>query len=277
MTSARKIAANRLNGRKSGGPRSAAGKSIASRNALRHGLAAMIHRKAPPLQEVESFAKALCGDDDDPLLFDKALAIAQEEFVLRAITEQQLAVVGRLREPSAIALAKGDNSLKLADERFSKAKRDYDTLVALSDSLLEKYKDELPPPIVVDLPVDVFGGPISGEYPQFHLLGFLADKQEDLVANAQDQTNATVDQVEETVDQVEEEVSERDEGAALEEAAVDLVRLDRYERRAQARQDVAIRGFINRKLMKRLEAELAEKEDSHRPTSGCIEQSGNNL
>jgi hypothetical protein len=46
-------------------------------------------------------------------------------------------------------------------------------------------------------------------------------------------------------DQVEEEVSERDEGAALEEAAVDLVRLDRDERRARARQDRAIRGFID--------------------------------
>ena len=85
MTSARKVAANRRNGRKSRGPRSAAGKSIASRNALRHGLAAMIHRRAPPLREVENFAQALCGDDNDPLLFDKALAIAQEEFVLRAI------------------------------------------------------------------------------------------------------------------------------------------------------------------------------------------------
>ena len=78
------------------------------------GLRQCIHRKAPPLQEVENFAKALCGDDDNPLLFEQALAIAQEEFVLRAITGQQLAVVERMREPSAIALAKGDNSLKLA-------------------------------------------------------------------------------------------------------------------------------------------------------------------
>ena len=266
MTSARKAAANRRNGRKSRGPRSAAGKSIASRNALRHGLAAMIHRKAPPLREVENFAKALCGDDNDPLLFDKALAIAQEEFVLRAITEQRLAVVERVREPSAVALAKGDNSLKMARARFKEAQRDYDKLVTLSDSLLEKYKDELPPPIVVDLPVEVFGGPISGEYPPFHLLGFLADRHEEQAANAQDQTDATLDQVDE-------EIGERNEGEALEEAAVDLVRLDRYECRARARQDRAIREFINRKLMKRLEAESAGKEDSPLPgaPSACIE------
>ena len=257
MTSARKAAANRRNGRKSRGPRSAAGKSIASRNALRHGLAAMIHRRAPPLREVENFAQALCGDDNDPLLFDKALAIAQEEFVLRAIAGQQRAVVERVREPSVIALAKGDNSLKMVRARFKEAQRDYDKLVALSDSLLEKYKDELPPPFVVDLPVEVFGGPIA-EYPPFHLLGFLADRHEEQAANAQDQTDATLDQVDE-------EISERDEGEALEEAAVDLVRLDRYECRARARQDRAIREFINRKLMKRLEAESAGKEDSPFP------------
>lgn len=257
MTSARKVAANRRNGRKSRGPRSAAGKSIASRNALRHGLAAMIHRKAPPLYEVKNFAIALCGDDNDPLLFDKALAIAQEEFVLRAIAEQRLAVVERVRDPSVIALAKGDNSLKMARARFKEAQRDYDKLEALSDGLLEKYKDELPPPFVVDLPVEVFGGPIS-EYPPFHLLGFLADRHEEQAANAQDQTDATLDQVDE-------EISERDEGEALEEAAVDLVRLDRYECRARARQDSAIREFINRKLTKRLEAESAGKEDSPLP------------
>ena len=69
--------------------------------------------------------------------------------------------------------------------------------MALSDSLLEKYKDELPPPIVVDLPEEIFGGPVSGTPVPFHLLGFLAARHEDLVANAPDQTDATVDQVEE--------------------------------------------------------------------------------
>ena len=46
---------------------------------------------------------------------------------------------------------------------------------------------------------------------------------------------------------------------------MDLVRLDRDERRARARQDRAIREFINRKLTKRLEAESAGKEDSPLP------------
>ena len=54
-------------------------------------------------------------------------------------------------------------------------------------------------------------------------------------------------------------VGERDEGEALEEAAADLIRLDRYEHRTRLRHDRAILGFINRKLIKRLEAGLAEQ------------------
>ena len=63
MTSQAKILANRRNARKSRGPRTAAGKSIASRNAYRHGLAA-ITRELPALfPDIERMAKALCGDD----------------------------------------------------------------------------------------------------------------------------------------------------------------------------------------------------------------------
>ena len=72
MTSVRKIEANRRNSRKSCGPRTAAGKSIASRNALRHGLAAITHRQPVLGPEVKQFARVLCGDDNDPVLFTQA-------------------------------------------------------------------------------------------------------------------------------------------------------------------------------------------------------------
>jgi hypothetical protein len=49
---------------------------------------------------------------------------------------------------------------------------------------------------------------------------------------------------------------ERDEAAALEEAALDLVRLDRYERRAWSQQKRAILEFMNIKLMKALPTAL---------------------
>lgn len=61
MTSERQIAANRLNGRKSRGPRTTAGKSTASRNALRHGLAAIGRRQPIETADLERLAKALAA------------------------------------------------------------------------------------------------------------------------------------------------------------------------------------------------------------------------
>jgi hypothetical protein len=111
MTSARRLAANRRNGRKGRGPRTAAGKSIASRNALQQGLAAMVHGHPIPSAALEEFARMLCEGDDDSALLAQTRIIANNYMVLRAINAQQIAVVERCREPTAIALAKGDNSL----------------------------------------------------------------------------------------------------------------------------------------------------------------------
>ena len=90
-------------------------------------------------------------------------------------------------------------------------------------------KAELTPPIVLDLPQEVFRGTGPIGMVPLHLLGFLAAKHEDLVANAHDQPDAAVGHIEENV-------GERDEGEALEEAAADLIRLDRYEHRTRLRQ-----------------------------------------
>ena len=241
MTSERKIAANRLNGRKSRGPRTAAGKRIASRNALRHGLAAITHRQPVSSDEIERFAKALCGGDDDPSLLEQARVIAGNELVRRAISAQQLAVVERVRDRSAIALAKGDNGVALGEARFLKTRLAYDGLAMFCDRLLEKYKDELPPPIRFKK-INEFLPEIDLLIP-LHLRIFLEDKEEQLASRALDHSEARVDQIEERTDQ-------RDEAAAMQEAALDLIRLDRYERRAWSRQMRAFRAFMDRKFLK---------------------------
>jgi hypothetical protein len=48
---------------------------------------------------------------------------------------------------------------------------------------------------------------------------------------------------------------DRDETEALEEAVADLIRLDRYERRARARQRRAINEFMKLTLNRRLGAQ----------------------
>jgi hypothetical protein len=242
MTSERKIAANRLNAKKSRGPRTAAGKSLASRNALRHGLRAITHRHPTPSSEIERFAKAICGADNDPLLFEQACIIAENDFVLRAIHAQQLAVVERVQEVTAIALAKGDNRLALAKARSLRSRLAHDELVALRDKLLLQYKDELADPI--ETQVDDLVGCYEKLVPE-HLREFLLDKEK---------SSDPIDRKAGVRNQANEGIDERDEFAALEEAAPDLIRLDRYERRAWSRQKRAIRDFMNMKLMRAIDA-----------------------
>jgi hypothetical protein len=105
MTSEKKIAANRINAMKSRGPRTAAAKSRVSRNALRHGLAALKHLDAMLTRDIALMADAICAGDTNPLLFEQALLIAESEMVLRCVRAQRIAVVERLRYIKAMPLA----------------------------------------------------------------------------------------------------------------------------------------------------------------------------
>lgn len=236
MSSERKIAANQHNSQKSSGPRTAAGKLKASRNAMRHGLAAIVHRQPTPFGEIERFAKASCGNDSTSALFEQACVIAAVELELRSIREQKIAMVERLREPTAIALAKGDNSLELAVGRRMQAWVAVQEINALLPKTLEKFKDQLPPPLKfrVAMPDWV----IEDDIVPIRLKALLwqcesPEVEQRALALAKKQI----------------EDQERDEFAALEAAAADLIRLDRYERRAWARQRRAIRHFMSTKLM----------------------------
>jgi hypothetical protein len=93
MTSRARIASNRSNGRKSRGPRTAAGKSSASANALRHGLAAIAHRDCTLPPKINGIATALCGDDPDPLLREQALIIAENEIMLLRVRAARVAAI----------------------------------------------------------------------------------------------------------------------------------------------------------------------------------------
>jgi hypothetical protein len=236
MTSERQIVANRLNRRKSRGPRTTAGKSTVSRNAVRHGLAAIKYRHPIETADLARLAKALCGNDEDPALYKQAVVIANDELVLRAISTQQIAVVERLRDPSAVALAKGDNSLQLAKARFVRGKLAYAALIALRDRLLEKYKNELKSIRHPDV-----GSEIREAFPP-HLEEFLEKKGSELGAEEIRQQKPRFYD--------EDCIGERDDSAAMEEAANDLLRLNRYERRAWSRQKRAIFAFMDLKLMK---------------------------
>ena len=129
MSSQAKIAANRANGRKSRGPRTAAGKSKASRNALRHGLAAISRKNPEIFAEIEPVARAICNGATDPLLFEQALIIAENGFVLRCVQAERIAAIERHRDATATPLATGDLGFARAKATLARAKLTYKMLV----------------------------------------------------------------------------------------------------------------------------------------------------
>ena len=97
----------------------------------------------------------------------------------------------------------------------------------LVPKVLEKYKDQILPPL--DHEVDIV--PICIK----ELL-----EESDSIERKRIARKLARKQIEE---------HERDDHEALEEAAANLIRLDRYERRSWSRQKRAIRSFMNLKIM----------------------------
>jgi hypothetical protein len=80
MTSQRKIDANKQNAKRSTGPRTESGKLRASRNAVRHGLAAKFGTDEVDIRNIETLAKALAADRPNcPTKAARAAALAQLE------------------------------------------------------------------------------------------------------------------------------------------------------------------------------------------------------
>jgi hypothetical protein len=126
MTSGKRLVANQANAQKSRGPKTTAGKRIASRNALRHGLSAFNHRDSVLVAEIEQMVNAICGDDRNPLLLDQARVIAESELVLQRVSLQRVAVIERLYDPWTTSLSKGDKRLALGKIRSQQARIAYE-------------------------------------------------------------------------------------------------------------------------------------------------------
>ena len=257
MTSTPRVEANRRNCRNSSGPRSAAGKAIASRNARRHGLTARMHRPPTPTGEIERLARAICGQDQDPLLFGAAVTVAENYYLRRTIDEQRIAVIERLRDTTAIALAKGDNSFVLAKAKFMQAWISHREIESQLPKLLKKYNCT---------PND------GSKHDDIVPIKLKALLEEDDSAEAGER--ALKDAHQHVKDQ------ERAECDALEEALPDLKRLERYERRARSQQKRAICELINIKLTRRIKSsptagQIDRLNRGHGSIEDLIEENGN--
>ena len=101
MSSEKRIAANRRNARKSRGPKTPAGKAVASRNALRHGLASISCRNPAFAPRIEGIARAICPDTSNPSLFRQALIIGETTCVLGCVGAERIARIERLLDGTA--------------------------------------------------------------------------------------------------------------------------------------------------------------------------------
>lgn len=94
MTNERQTSANRRNARKSTGPRSSAGKNWASRNAYRHGLTSTM--SGAYAKEREKLARKIVGDSEDPVLLERARAVAEAELELARVRRAKVATIARM-------------------------------------------------------------------------------------------------------------------------------------------------------------------------------------
>jgi hypothetical protein len=95
MVTESRLAANRINGRKSRGPKTAPGKVQARRNALRHGLAAIALRNPMVSAQIERMARAICGTGATAAQFEHALVIAEAELQLHNVRAARVAAIAR--------------------------------------------------------------------------------------------------------------------------------------------------------------------------------------
>jgi len=94
--SARRLAANRSNAKRSTGPRTTRGKAQARRNALRHGLAAISLRNPAVSKQISRIVNAICDEGAPPLLREQALIIAESEVLLRHVRAARIRAVERV-------------------------------------------------------------------------------------------------------------------------------------------------------------------------------------
>jgi hypothetical protein len=96
MTSERMIAANRSNGRRGCGPRTAAGKASSRRNALRHGLSVPLVNVPGMCAEVEKLARIIAGANADDTQLGHARMVAEAQLDLMRIRGIKSAIMNSL-------------------------------------------------------------------------------------------------------------------------------------------------------------------------------------
>ena len=162
---------------------------------------------------IEQMVDAICAGDDDPLLRQHAGMIAENQIWLSCVRAEKVALIERLRDPTAYALANHTSiaQAKLRMRLFDIAVSQLKTIDALMQKTIAAGGDPEREPIPPEL---------EAAWPPPCVEGISKD-------------------------------ADRDEHKAMREGICDLVRLLRYEKRAWSRRKRAVRAFIAIKQMNR--------------------------
>lgn len=146
-----------------------------------------------------------------------------------------------MREATAIALRKGDNSFTLGKARFLQAWLAYRDIGILVPQVMEKYRDQLLPAFPDDF-------------------GIVPTRVKALL----EESEVTEEEEEHALELARREIArqERDEYESLEEAIPDLIRLDRYDCRAWSRQKRAIQQFVLIRFNRAMERRAAGQRNA---------------
>jgi hypothetical protein len=102
MTSEAKIAANRRNAQRSTGPRTALGKAHVRRNALQHGLAAVVVADPAVAVEVDRIAATLFSPKVSSLEREQALVIGEAQVTLKRVRKARTNIMERMLSTPAL-------------------------------------------------------------------------------------------------------------------------------------------------------------------------------
>lgn len=108
----------------SGGPRTAEGRARTRCNALKHGLAASYKHDSLLLQQTRQTARAICSGENDELLFEQAMLIAEYDQLCRRILAQRMIIIERLRDPLTTPMIKDDEKRRLKTLELIQKQRD---------------------------------------------------------------------------------------------------------------------------------------------------------
>jgi hypothetical protein len=92
MATAKQIAANRANARRSTGPRTAAGRAKSSRNSFRHGLSLPLSTDPQMKARIDLLANAIAGEHPSQRRLQAAITVAEAQLDLKRIHDVQIEV-----------------------------------------------------------------------------------------------------------------------------------------------------------------------------------------